>query len=238
MQERLLEILMQRDEITWQTLIYDLVKSEEMNPWDININYLAEKYLDSVKILKEHNFFISGKIILAVAILLKLKSEKLMDEDLAYFDSLLFNQNQEEDLNLDAEEIIYGELPRLAIKTPLARKRKVSVEDLVQALEKALEVDKRRVIRRLTFQAIRVPKLPEKKIDITSIIRGIFEKIKSLFTLGRKVTFSILLPESPSKQDKILTLVPLLHLSNESKINLDQKEHFGEIEIELNEKKL
>ena len=79
MQERLLEILMQRDEITWQTLIYDLVKSEEMNPWDININYLAEKYLDSVKILKEHNFFISGKIILAVAILLKLKSEKLMD---------------------------------------------------------------------------------------------------------------------------------------------------------------
>jgi len=229
---------MQRDEITWQTLIYDLVKSEEMNPWDININYLAEKYLDSVKILKEHNFFISGKIILAVAILLKLKSEKLMDEDLAYFDSLLFNQNQEEDLNLDAEEIIYGELPRLAIKTPLARKRKVSVEDLVQALEKALEVDKRRVIRRLTFQAIRVPKLPEKKIDITSIIRGIFEKIKSLFTLGRKVTFSILLPESPSKQDKILTLVPLLHLSNESKINLDQKEHFGEIEIELNEKKL
>ena len=238
MQERLLEILMQRDEITWQTLIYDLVKSEEMNPWDININYLAEKYLDSVKILKEHNFFISGKIILAVAILLKLKSEKLIDEDLAYFDSLLFNQNQEEDLNLDAEEIIYGELPRLAIKTPLARKRKVSVEDLVQALEKALEVDKRRVIRRLTFQAIRVPKLPEKKIDITSIIRGIFEKIKSLFTLGRKVTFSILLPESPSKQDKILTLVPLLHLSNESKINLDQKEHFGEIEIELNEKKL
>ena len=238
MQDKILEMLMQKDEITWQTLIYDLVKSEEMNPWDININYLAEKYLDSVKILKEHNFFISGKIILAAAILLKLKSEKLMDEDLAYFDSLLFNQNQEEELNLDAEEIIHGELPKLAIKTPLARKRKVSVEDLVQALEKALEVDKRRVIRRLTFQAIRVPKLPEKKIDITSIIRGIFEKIKSLFTLGRKVTFSILLPESPSKQDKILTLVPLLHLSNESKINLDQKEHFGEIEVELSEKKL
>lgn len=233
MQDKLLAILMQRDEITWQTLIYDLVKSEEMNPWDININDFAQKYLETVKVLKEHNFFISGKIVLAAAILLKLKSEKLMDEDIAYFDSILFNQQQEENLELNENENMLIDLPKLAIKTPLARKRKVSVNDLISALKQALEVDKRRVIRRLTYEAIKAPKLPEKKIDITSIIKLVFEKIKGLFTLGKKVTFSILLPENPKKQDKIITLVPLLHLSNENKINLEQKEHFGAIEIDL-----
>ncbi len=237
MQDKLLEILMQRDEITWQSLIYDLVKTEEMNPWDIDLKYFSQKYLDTVKSLKEHNFFISGKIILAAAILLKLKSDKLMEEDIAYFDSLLFDQGNEDSDELTVEDVTYGELPKLSIKTPLARKRRVSVEDLVGALEKALEVDKRRVIRRLTYQAIKIPKIPEKKIDIGSIIRSIFEKIKGLFTLGRKVTFSVLLPESPSKFDKIITLVPLLHLMNEKKISLDQKEHFGEIEIDINGKK-
>ncbi len=236
MQDKILEILMQRDEITWQTLIYDLVKSEEMNPWDIDLKYFAQKYLDTIKVLKEHNFFLSGKIILAAAILLKLKTDKLIDEDIVYFDSLLFNKDTGETEELSVDNIIYGELPKLAIKTPLARKRKVSVDDLVKALEQALEVDKRRVIRRLTYQAIKIPKIPEKRIDITSVIRKIFDKIKSLFTLGRKVTFSILLPENPSKFDKVITLVPLLHLMNEKKINLEQKKHFGDIEVDVNEK--
>ena len=38
--------------------------------------------------------------------------------------------------------------PKLTIKTPQARKRKVSVNDLVFALERALEVEQRRKIRK------------------------------------------------------------------------------------------
>ena len=236
MQDKILEILMQRDEITWQTLIYDLVKSEEMNPWDIDLKYFAQKYLDTIKSLKEHNFFISGKVVLAAAILLKIKSDKLVEEDIAYFDSILFDQDKGEFEDIVEENKFNIDLPKLAIKTPLARKRKVSVNDLVQALEQALEVDKRRVLRRLIYEAIKMPKIPEKKIDIRSIIRNVLEKIKSLFTLGKRVTYALLLPENPNKSDKVLTLIPLLHLANENKINLEQKEHFGDIEIEVNEK--
>ena len=77
MQDRLLNMLMQENEITWQTIIYDLVKSEQMNPWDIDVSVLSQKYLETIKQLQEHNFFISGKIILDAAILLKIKSIKL-----------------------------------------------------------------------------------------------------------------------------------------------------------------
>ena len=52
------------------------------------------------------------------------------------------------------------------------------------------------------------------------------------------LTFTKLVP-SEKKEDKIYTFIPLLHLDNQEKVNLMQKEHFGEIEIEiLDNKKL
>ena len=77
MQDRLFEMLMQRDEITWQTIIYDLIRTEQMDPWDIDISLLTQKYIETVNKLQEMNFFISGKVLLASAILLRIKSYKL-----------------------------------------------------------------------------------------------------------------------------------------------------------------
>ena len=74
--DHVFDILMQDDEITWQNIITDLVKSEEMNPWDVNITILSQKYLEKVKKMEDLNFFVSGKVILASAILLKLKSNQ------------------------------------------------------------------------------------------------------------------------------------------------------------------
>ena len=88
MQERLFEILFDKDEVTWQTMLYDLVRSEEMNPWDIDIAVLAQKFFEMIGTLKEMDFRIPGKIILAAAILLKIKSVQLMGRDLDAFDSL------------------------------------------------------------------------------------------------------------------------------------------------------
>ena len=46
MQKEVFEILFERDDVTWQTMIHDLVKSEKMNPWDIDISHLAKKFLE------------------------------------------------------------------------------------------------------------------------------------------------------------------------------------------------
>jgi len=80
--DQIYNILMQKDEITWQTIIQDLVKSEQMNPWNIDLSLLSNKYLDTIKGLKTHNFFISGKVILASSILLRMKANKLLLEDI------------------------------------------------------------------------------------------------------------------------------------------------------------
>ena len=136
MQNKLFDMLMKEDEITWQTIIYDLVKSEQMDPWDIDVSLLSQKYLDAVKKLKEMNFVISGKVILASAVLLRIKSYRLVDEDLVRFEELI-NPPEEFDGELFSDVDIQSiEDNRVVIipKTPQPRRRKVGVDDLVSAL--------------------------------------------------------------------------------------------------------
>ena len=124
MQDKIYDIITKESEITWQTIIYDLVRKEEMDPWDIDITKLTQKYLQEIKKLQEHDFFISGKVILASSILLRLKSHKLITEHIANFDSLLYPSDEsllDEMQNHDYREI---EIPKLLIKTPQSRRRK------------------------------------------------------------------------------------------------------------------
>ena len=235
MQDKVLDILMQDNEITWQNIIYELIKTEEMNPWDVDVTLLTKKYLETVKRLQGTNFFLSGKVLLASAMLVRIKSTKFLEEDISNFDNILFHQEDtfdELDDFIEFKERPKVDVPGLGIKTPQSRKRRVSVKDLIGALERALEVNKRRIVRHNALWNFKKPEIPEKTVDIGLLIKNIFDRIKSMFQKKEKVTYTKLLPEGTiSKKEKILTLYPLLHLANQEKIDLMQEEHFGEIEV-------
>jgi len=76
--------------------------------------------------------------------------------------------------------------------------------------------------------------VPERKININSVIRKLYNRISTFFSgnSNKRLTFTQLVP-SDSKRDKVLTFIPLLHLTNQRKIDLMQEQHFGEIEILL-----
>jgi len=170
-------------------------------------------------------------VLLAAALLLKIKSSRIITEDIANLDSFLFSQEEEEFDSFEEHNYINEEsIPRLAIKTPQPRKKTVSVNDLIKALQNALKVSKRKEVKRELERSFRPPDIPEKKVDITALIKDIYEKIINFFKKEEQVTFSKLVM-SEKREDKILTLIPLLHLDNQEKIELFQQEHFGEIEI-------
>ena len=58
--DQLMKILLEKDDISWQQIIYELVRSEQMDPWDIDVSILTQKYIRMLKTLKEHDFGISG----------------------------------------------------------------------------------------------------------------------------------------------------------------------------------
>lgn len=241
MQDQFYDMLMKEDEITWQTILQDLIKSEQMNPWDIDISLLTKRYLETLKTLKEHNFFISGKVILASSVLLRIKSNKLLLEDIANLDNILFQQNEYEEPedfdDVDLKSIKSGEVTIIP-RVPQPRKRKVSMEELMLALNKALEVKKRRILRRIKEDDAPNVFIPEKAIDVSIKIKMVYNQVKDFFlkSLGKKLTFDKLIP-SESKEDKINTFIPLLHLCNQEKLDLIQHKHFGEIEVKLLDKK-
>lgn len=232
--ERVFDILFNQDEITWQSILYDLVRTEQMDPWDIDISMLTKRYLEMVKNLKETDFRISGKVLLAAAILLKMKSNRLVG-DANQFEQMFAEPEAAElydELEEEFQKITRPETPVLIPRTPQPRKRKVSIYDLVGALNKALEVKQRRVLNSIPPLDVKVP---ERKREMTEIIKELYTSIKLLFSNGtKKLTFSRLLP-SDKKEDKISTFIPLLHLANQDqrKIDLFQEKHFGDIEITL-----
>ncbi len=232
MQEKIFEILFDKDDVTWQSIIYDLIRKEQMDPWDINISLLTQKYLGMLKKLKEMDFRLSGKIVLAAAILLRIKSNRLVG-DADKLQELMTGTEEEFYEDLNEEELQDIEENKLVPRTPQPRKRKVSIYDLMGALQKALEVKKRRVLRSIPIGEIEIP---EKKKDITLVIKDIYDKIKGFFRAGKKLTFNQLIP-SEKKEDKVHTLIPLLHLTHQEKVDLQQEEHFGEIEILLKSRK-
>ncbi|MEM4263360.1 MAG: ScpA family protein [Candidatus Woesearchaeota archaeon] len=237
MQDKLFQLLVEENEVSWKAIIFDLIKTEQMDPWDINISLLAQKYIQRLKEYKDMDLKVSGKVLLAAAILLKIKSNRLLGEDLSEFDRLLaatdmsdeeFYDDLAKELKQGEERALYEGI-ELFPRTPQPRKRKVSVYDLVKALEQALEVKKRRVFNSLRESNVVVP---QRKFDITAAIKGLYERIVSFFFSKKdeQLTFSKLVP-SDKKEDKIYTFIPLLHLSHDRKVELEQKEHFGEINI-------
>ena len=239
-QDEIFELLFNKDEVTWQTMLYELVRSENMDPWDIDIKLLAQRYLEMLKRLKELDFRVSGKILLAAAILLKINSNRLLNEDISNLDRLFAQSDDEEEGLLDELDEMSDRFDKerdalrdvkLIPRMPQPRKRKVSIYDLVGALQRAVDVKKRRVMR--DIPAIEV-KVPEKKVDISKVITNVYQKIRLFFYKknAEKLTFSQLVP-SETREDKVYTFIPLLHLTNQRKIDLLQNRHFGEIEITM-----
>jgi len=243
-QKQILDVLLEKDDISWKSLLYDIVKSEGMSPWDVDVAKLTEHYLDIVKKLKELDLRVSGKVVLAAALLLKMKSTYLISEDIDRLDQLFASTDEEESGEFVDEfgEYVDPETQRfrdeklpLIPKTPQSRSRKVSIQDLTDALQKAMEVKKRSVVRSIPEEELYVPR---RNFEIGEVIKDVYFRVKDYFfrQKGANLTFSQLLPKDASKEDKIYTFIPLLHLTNQRKVDLNQNEHFGEIYVSLLDK--
>lgn len=243
--EHIHDILMKQDEITWRSIILDLIKTEKMDPWDINVSRLSKMFIKTLKKLKEMNLHVSGKVLLCAALLLRVKSSRLIGDDLMEFDRLLASTEDQEDMYTD-EDYVQGELGQMGMhidkdqlnlvpKTPQPRKRKVSVYDLIDALAIALNVRRRRILNNIQTKDMTAP---EKKMDISQLMGDLYNDVIGHLTSGEtdKVSFTSLVP-GDTKQDKVYTFVPLLHLTNARKVDLEQQKHFGEIWVKLAKKK-
>lgn len=239
--DKVFELLFESDELNWKNIITELIHSENMDPWDVNISVIAEKFLLVLSEMKEFDVRISGKVVLAAAFFLKIKSDRLIGEDLLVLDNLMDDAEPFDEFfdildDMESQNAFPSENPTLTTRTPQPRKRKVSVDDLVTALEKALAQEKKRSMKKTLAQMQAeknvTVKRPKNVKEVNVIQEEMFEQIRTTLQKVQRVKFTQLLREE-SREEKVYTFRPLLHLDHERKIELVQESHFGEINIEL-----
>lgn len=235
-QEQIHQLLF-NDKLSWQAIIYDLINTEQLDPWDIDLAFLSVKFLERIKELEEANFFVSSKVLLAASLLLRIKSEIVLNEDIPSLDAILEGRPEEEERVYTQERIeLEGELPLLVPRTPLPRFRRVSLEELMGALNHAIATENRRIKKHILFRqqerevAIAMPK---RSFNLKEHIELIHQRLIEAFSdRTSRLGFSELLSHG-TREEKISLFIALLHLDTQQRVWLEQEGHFEEIWVWL-----
>jgi len=94
-QDEVHDLLFDGKEIGWKEIIFDLIHTEQLDPWNIDIGLLSEKYILRIQEFEEMDFFVSSKVLLASALLLRIKSEFLLNKYVKSIDDILFPKKEE-----------------------------------------------------------------------------------------------------------------------------------------------
>ena len=237
-QEQIHDLLFNR-EIGWQEIIYDLINTEQLDPWDINLIILTDKYLIKISELEEADFFVSSKVLLAASLLLRIKSEILLNKYIKSIDEILFGKKEQSALKISERIELDEEIPSLIPKSPMPRFRKVTLKELIESLNQAIGTENRRIKKEIINRNALIESsfsLPKRKFNIKDKIREIHGRLFSHFKENndkKKISFTEFVGES--KEEKIISFSPLLHLESQKKVWLEQEGHFEEIYIWLKE---
>ncbi|MFH1420955.1 MAG: segregation/condensation protein A [Candidatus Aenigmatarchaeota archaeon] len=204
----------------WQTVISEIVEIEKLDPWSIDMIKLTDAFVKYLHSMVKFDFKIPARFILIAAILLRMKVEMLIEKEEEEI------RKSEEQLLVDLEKV-----PPLAVPSLRKPTRKVTLMELIGALNKAMEFQERKetsILRRHRT----VEMLIEKEEDIEDQILHVMENIASLSGTDMVIKFSKLIPDW-TRGKVIAVFLPLLYLANRSAVTLEQEEMYTDIIIRI-----
>ncbi|MDY6769258.1 MAG: segregation/condensation protein A [Candidatus Nanohaloarchaea archaeon] len=208
--------------------------TEDMDPWDIDIVTLADRYKSYIERAESFDLEVPGRVILVGAILLRMKAEVLRGEEEPQEDGFEEQMEYEEEELVEDDDSRQLRIPEAVPTPPIKKKaeRKVTLDELKEALDKALEIEEQREERTEQRQVEDYGIEVEEK-DFTDRLESMYDSLRNYVNGGSDaLTFSRLV-EQEENRDKIDQFVNLMHLETEQRVQCYQEEWLGEIEIEL-----
>ena len=74
-EENILKMIIEKE--SWEEIIYYIVNVENLDPWNVDLVKLTDRFLNFINNVKELDFRIPAKIVFVVAVLLRLKADNL-----------------------------------------------------------------------------------------------------------------------------------------------------------------
>ena len=205
------------EEITPIDILLQLVTMGKVDPWNIDIVDLTEKYIERIREMQDLDLRISARAILAASILLRMKTEALL-----YGNEEEEEEEEEERIRVDVEPYV----------PPLRRvERYYTLDDLIEALMDALEEAEKKKPRKKKKVEIEeeIFVVDDFRVDIEKHVNRLYAIVKELYEETKeKISFWELIFD-PTPKIIARTFLYLLFLANMGKVELIQEEPFGEI---------
>lgn len=227
-------------------ILVDMAKTGKIEPWNIDIVDVTDKYLQQLVEMKSNNLKFTGRTLFFAAVLLRLKSDILEGIDpLSEMDESEFDACEDADIDFNSDPINLNNV--ISLEDALARRssvrlnrqRMVTLKDLIKQLEFYEKIDKK---RSLINAQERVKRRARSYADFTpdDILEMAHEEyieegidnlhniLLRLFETNERVELSEL---NETGMDKISVYITLLFLAAKSRIDLVQEEFYSDLYI-------
>ncbi len=211
----------------WKTILIELVKREKMDPWEIDIAELSQKYLEKINSLSTNDLRLPANAILASALLLKFKANVLGLSEIEDEEEFL---ERKKAMSPEERAEFEAMLPDLKNIRKI-KEGKVSLDALVATIEQMLKNAKKKKDNRLRDRSRTKFVIPASDFQIDKEMERVYSRIVKKVDSQGLVTFSRLVSEKDSVVSIVRTFIPCLFLTNKGKINMWQEDFFGEIFI-------
>ncbi|WGI17029.1 segregation/condensation protein A [Methanonatronarchaeum sp. AMET-Sl] len=230
--------LQQRMDESWKEsqpieMLLEMVDEGEIDPWDLDVIKVADKFLTKVEKMERENLRITGNTLLFSSVLLRKKSEMLVDDE----------EEQDEPMYDDHDwtpcfyDIQYQELPELEAPARRESSRSATLIDLIDEFENAMETkQKRKKRKQKKDQEIKQTQEKVKNLaheeDIEQDIEKVHKILKTKFQKQNKkqIKFKEILNNQKPKEI-ISKYIPILFLASRKKIWIKQTKITEDIEI-------
>ena len=238
------------EELDGIEVLVQMAKQGKIDPWNIDIADIADKYMLHIAESKSNNLRVTGRALFFLAVLLKLKSNVLVGIDPMQFEiQEEFNPEYDDDSRFN-EDLYYQDFPdnvipiediiqrRTSVK--LNRNRIVTLKDLIRQLEFYEQIEKKQQIQSQIERAQqrRVRSYKNMSADdiinmaheeyIESSIKILHENLVKIFEKEEKVELNTL---TLLGLDKISAYMALLFLTVDSEFDLEQDEFYSDLYV-------
>ena len=207
-------------ESSWKDVLISLINQNKLDPWDIDLSILVEKYVETIRSMKVMDLRIPANIILAAATLLRMKSDMLKYED-SYAGSI-----EEADEMIERPVLESGQL---VLRTRVPPRRRITLNELLSALEEAISIKSANETK-----AVKMPidfPIHINPVDIEATLENVYSCIAAAAGTSGKATLTEVL-RSGKFEDVLLGLfIPMLYLEHKKRISTMQETFFGEVII-------
>ena len=237
-------------------IILDLVRMGKIDPWNIDIVDLYDKYMARISELKQDNLRSVGKAILFSSTLLKIKSDIFQGisindfevEPLDYFEDDSFNDDDYEQMQIPTNNIVsFDEVLQRRTSVRLNRKRNVTLKDLIRhiqfyeelekkyAIKSALDRKERRVRNYASLKAHEIKELAHDEY-VEEVVERMRQNLAQILSREENIELRELCLLG---FDRSSAFIALLFLAREDEYELFQEEFYGKLFVkkaEISEK--